>query len=324
MPSSSRVTQRLLWLLMTLLTSVQYSTDQIIKPTAIALGNFDGIHLGHRDVLNPILNYPDCCPTVVTFEPHPREFFTGQKQKLLTPTAEKISQFKELGVIQVIPLPFDAELACLSAEEFITKILAGDFQSRCISVGQDFCFGYQRQGTIQYLQAIGPKLGIEILVSKLRKQTEKISSSQIRHYLAQGEIKLANQLLGRSYSLTGRVIKGKQIGRTLGFPTANLEISPDKLLPRYGVYLVKLQFGNNQCYGVMNIGTKPTLEGKIESVEVHIFDWYEEIYGQNLKVNLEDFLRPEMRFDSLEQLKAQIAQDVQIARKLIKTSTIQL
>lgn len=299
---------------------MQYSDVQLITPTAIALGNFDGIHLGHQDVLTPILNHPGCCPTVITFEPHPREFFSGQKHKLLTPSAEKIARFKELGVVQVITLPFDAQLANLSAIEFVKQILVNNFDARFISVGEDFCFGHQRQGKAKDLQKIGSSLGVQVLVSKLKKQAKRISSSQIRHYLDIGEIQLANDMLGRCYSLNGMVIHGEHIGKSLGYPTANLEIPPEKLLPRYGVYSVKLQIGNKQCYGVVNIGIRPTLEGKKESVEVHIFDWNEDIYGQSLTISLENFLRAEMRFDSLIELRDQITKDCQRAKELMKTA----
>jgi len=294
-----------------------YLDGNLITPTAIALGNFDGVHLGHQDVLKPILSYPHGYPTVVTFEPHPKEFFSGQKQKLLTPLAEKIAQFKRLGINQVILLPFNAEFAALSGEEFVKKILIQELNAKCISVGENFCFGYQRQGTVKELEEIAAQLGIEVVVVKLKKQGERISSSEIRNYLAEGKITLANQMLGRSYSLTGKVIPGKQLGRTLGFPTANLEVEEEKLLPCFGVYSVKVLINENSQKGVLNIGRRPTVQGEKVTIEVHILDWNSDIYGETLTVSLEQFIRPEMRFNSLEDLKYQIEQDCQTARELL-------
>ena len=298
-----------------------YSGEQFIMPTAIALGNFDGVHLGHQAVVAPILNYPNCCPTVVTFEPHPREFFSGQKQKSLTPTSEKVTQLKKLGITQVVLLPFDQQLAALSGSDFVEKILLQDLKVRCISVGENFCFGYQRQSTAADLEKIGSKLGIEVKVTKLKQCAEKISSSHIRNYLLEGEITLANKMLGRSYSLTGKVVHGQKLGRTLGFPTANLEIVEEKLLPRFGVYSIKVSLEEKELLGILNIGIRPTVQGKKESIEVHIFDWNADIYGKTLTVSLEEFIRPEIRFNSIEQLKNQIEQDCLKVKQSVKCSS---
>ncbi len=296
-----------------------YSNYNLMTPTAIALGNFDGIHLGHQDVLGPILTYPHSYPTVVTFTPHPREFFTGEKQKLLTPGSEKIEQLKQLGIAQVILLPFDHQLAALSWQVFVKEILLEKLQAKCISVGENFCFGYQRQGTVKDLERLSNEYGVEVVVVKLKKDTEaeRISSSGIRQNLAQGNLILANQMLGRSYSLTGQVVLGKQLGRRLGFPTANLEVPAEKLLPRFGVYSVRVFLRGGSAIGVMNIGTRPTLKGQNETIEVHILDWDSNIYGETITVSLEQFIRPERSFNSLTDLKAQIEQDCQKARELL-------
>ena len=282
--------------------------------------------------------------TVVTFNPHPRQFFTGQSRQLLTPPAEKIRQLHLLGVEQLVMLPFDQEMAVLSPEEFVEKILVRQLRARQISVGQDFCFGHRRAGTSADLQALAAKYDVEVIIVAIQNcEGERISSSIIREHLQAGEIERANHLLGRPYSLTGIVVKGQQLGRTLGFPTANLQISPDKLLPRLGVYAVTVSIeqadGNTTTItaqaksssyfpvatastkflpGVVNIGTRPTVNGSTPTVEVHLLDWSGDLYGKTLSVNLEKFLRPEQKFPSLEALKEQIQTDCAIAKSLLE------
>lgn len=333
-----------------------------LTPTAVALGNFDGIHRGHQRVIQPILQTAGAAQsstetslteagqelgnstsllaenslcqagretghnyaTVATFNPHPREFFTGEKWKLLTPQAEKVQQLSRLGVEQLVLLPFDQELASLSPQEFVEKILVQQLGVTHVSVGQDFCFGHRRAGTSSDLQAIASSYGIEVTIVSLQtSQGERISSSIIRQALQQGEIIQANQLLGRPYSLTGVVVKGQQLGRTIGFPTANLQLPPEKFLPRLGVYSVRV-YGvptapTSSQAGVMNIGQRPTVNGTHLTVEVHLLDWSGDLYGQTLTVNLEQFLRPEQKFASLDELKAQIQADCAAARAFIQS-----
>lgn len=313
------------------------SSKELIKtPTAIALGNFDGIHRGHQIVLQAILNQPQArqqnhvYTSVVSFNPHPREFFTGNKIKLLTPVAEKAEQLSTLGVEQLVLLPFKRELACLNPQQFIEQVLIERLQTVKISVGQDFRFGYQRQGTATDLKSIASDLGIEVCLNSLHKLKDKnerpvrVSSSLIRQALLDGEIAAANSMLGRSYSLIGKVVMGQQIGRTIGFPTANLQIPPDKFLPRHGVYAVDVLLGrvhsaqsSSQSWlrGVMNIGCRPTVAGKEPTIEVHLLNWSGNLYNQTLTVNLIRFLREEQKFASLEALKEQITQDCQAALK---------
>ena len=301
------------------------STDEIQKPTAIALGNFDGIHQGHRVVLQPILNSSDnsIYPSVVSFTPHPKEFFTGSSIQLLTPVAEKAEYLATLGIQQLVLLPFDRELANLDPEQFVAEVLVKQLQVSLISVGEDFRFGYQRKGHAIDLQNIAAKFKIPVKINSLCKCTEnsninspkkiRISSSLIRQALAQGDISQANEMLGRPYCLMGKVIQGQQLGRTIGFPTANLQLPPDKLLPLHGVYAVKVKFDNSVIKGVMNIGSRPTVSGKQVTVEVHLLNWSGNLYDQNLTVYLTRFLRPEQKFDSLDALKKQIAIDCQSA-----------
>ncbi|MCL2932897.1 MAG: bifunctional riboflavin kinase/FAD synthetase [Trichodesmium sp. MAG_R03] len=358
-----------------------------LTPTAVALGNFDGLHRGHRQVIEPILNLRDrskllyFCPselatnkeagkgtklklwnqdfklssrhfenelgkhnhyqkqkiysTIVTFNPHPQEFFSGKQKKLLTPLEEKLALFKYMGVEQVVLLPFERELADLTPNEFVEEILIRRLQAHQISVGYDFCFGRRRAGEAKDLQAIAANYNIDVTIVPLYicENGERISSSIIRQALEQGDLEKSNRLLGRPYSLIGQVVHGQQLGRTLGFPTANLQLPPQKFLPRFGVYAVEVyisqqkqpqeRFSGDRPYlGVMNVGCRPTLNGLYPIVEIHLLDMSQDLYGQTLTVNLIEFLRPEQKFASLDLLKAQIHEDCRTARSILKSQTI--
>ncbi len=307
------------------------STAQVLTPNAIALGNFDGIHRGHHKVLRPILpaslagvfqNFK-IHSTVVSFEPHPRQFFSGQSKQLLTPIEEKVRILADFGIDQLVLLPFDRQLAALTPEEFVEKILISQLQVKKISVGADFRFGKDRSGNVRSLQKIAALFGVETAIASLENsQSEvRISSSLIRQGLKNGEIELVNDMLGRNYSLVGTVVSGKKIGRTIGFPTANLKLPESKLIPRQGVYAVRAAIDSDLelIPGVMNIGYRPTVSGSKElSVEVHLLDWSGDLYDRTLTVELIQFLRTETKFSSLEALKSQIALDCQAARNILQ------
>lgn len=293
------------------------------------------MHQGHRQVISPVLldaNTGDRADrvhaTVLTFHPHPQEFFTGQTRLLLTPLIEKAAQLSAIGVEQLVLLPFDQTLASLSPEQFVEQILLQQLKATRVSIGSDFCFGRQRSGTAQTLQAIAAKHGIAVTITPLKNiGDDRISSSAIRQALQQGNVQRANQLLGRSYRLIGKVVKGQQIGRTIGFPTANLQLPPDKFLPCSGTYAVRVHRCDRGSEvdlsavptlpGVMNIGYRPTVNGTTQTIEVHLLDWSGDLYEQTLMVNLEAFLRLEQKFPSLDALKAQIQADCDAARLLL-------
>ncbi len=302
-------------------------------PTCIALGNFDGVHRGHQRVIEPVLTDAVIRPaalesrsshqlsysTVVTFQPHPREFFTGERRSLLTPLEEKIVVLRSLGVKQLVLLPFNEAVAKLAPEEFVRSILVEQLQAKHISVGKDFCFGRNRSGTATDLRAIATQYEIPVEIVPLHTcDGERISSSAIREALSLGDLERANRLLGRPYQLVGRVVHGQQLGRTIGFPTANLKLPAEKFVPRTGVYSVWVScptMNSGQAVrGVMNIGYRPTVEGKQQTIEVHILDWSGDLYGQTLNVMLDGFLRPEQKFASLDELKAQIQEDCAAAQ----------
>lgn len=312
---------------------VTSSTELIKTPTAVALGKFDGVHRGHQRVIQPILHKSAGAeriyPTVITFEPHPQEFFTGKPRSLLTPVDEKVRQLELLGVEQLVLIPFNKELAALTPEQFVEQIIVEKLQAARISVGQDFCFGSQRSGTAMDLQVLVAKYGIPVTIVPLEmheddlplvEEETRISTSRIRQTLETGQLEKANRLLGRPYTLMGKVVKGQQLGRTIGFPTANLELPEDKFLPRQGVYAVRVSDINqpdiiNNRWGVMNIGDRPTVNGTNLTVEVHLLDFAGDLYDKKLQIQLEKFLRPQQKFSSLEALKAQIQLDSTTARK---------
>ncbi|MEH2125022.1 bifunctional riboflavin kinase/FAD synthetase [Nostoc sp.] len=339
---------------------VAFSSVGLLTPTAVALGKFDGVHLGHQRVIQPVLhtgnlsgassphskgnqltNQEYTYSTVVTFDPHPQEFFTGQPRTLLTPLDEKVQQLRSLGVEQLVLLPFDKELSALTPEEFVEKILVQQLRCQRISIGQDFCFGEKRSGTAQDLQLLAAKHNIPVTIVPLQTYTgdlptqsncvsttptqdARISTSLIRQTLEQGDIENANLLLGRPYTFLGDVVQGQQLGRTIGFPTANLQLPKEKFLPCQGVYAVRVftldettDTAPSENLGVMNIGNRPTVNGIYSSVEVHLLDWSGDLYGKKLVVQLVKFLRPEQKFPSLEALKTQIQLDCVVAREVL-------
>lgn len=296
------------------------SPSTALTPTAVALGNFDGIHLGHRQVISPVLSCDAATrATVVTFCPHPKEFFSGQPRSLLTPHLEKAAFLSSIGIDQLVLLPFNQELADLSPEQFVEEILVRHLQAQRVSVGEDFRFGHKRMGTAIDLRAIAATYQIEVaIVPLLTFQGKRISSSAIRDALLEGDLRAANRMLGRSYQLVGEVVTGQQLGRTIGFPTANLQLPADKLIPRQGVYRVRvLGVEASSILGVMNIGNRPTVNGLSQTIEVHLLDWSGDLYGKTLAVELEEFIRPEQKFGSLDELKTQIKADCEIARCVV-------
>ena len=307
---------------------VTSSVETSLQPTQVALGNFDGIHLGHAAVIQALSRRPaqdvlgsmgHCYTTVVSFTPHPHVFFSGQPKPLLTPLPEKVQLLEALGVEQLVLLPFDQDLANLTPEAFVEQVLVEQLKAQKISVGFNFCFGRERAGTAEDLKAIAARFNIPVTIVKPALMAQdRISSSAVREALKTGDVVRAKQLLGRAYSLIGTVIQGKQLGRTLGFPTANLNVSAEKFIPLRGVYQVQVEspaFIQSKL-GVMNIGVRPTVNGTLQTIEVHLLDWSGDLYGHTVTVHLDQFLRPEQKFESLETLKVQIQLDCDQARQL--------
>ena len=285
------------------------------KKTIITIGTFDGIHIGHRKILNKIIQSAhevNCESLVLTFFPHPRMILQEDSTvKLLNSMDEKIGLLQEIGIDNLIIHPFDKEFSQLTAEKFVKNILVDKLQIQKIIIGYDHRFGKNRTADINDLLHFGKKYRFEVeQISAQEIDAIAVSSTKIRNALAAGTISLANEYLGYNYYFSGIVVKGNQLGRTIGFPTANILIKEDyKLIPKKGVYLVKSNIKGNLVYGMMNIGIRPTLNGTNQTIEVHYLDFNEDLYEQQLTVEVLEFIRAEQKFDSLEILKNQIQKD---------------
>lgn len=285
------------------------------KKTIVTLGTFDGVHIGHTEILKKLTQNThdgEFESTVLTFFPHPRTVLQGKSDlKLLNTINEKISLLENIGIENLIIHPFDEKFADLSAEEFAKTILVDQLQVQKIIIGYDHRFGKNRTADINDLITFGTQYGFEVeQISAKEIDAISISSTKIRNSLELGDIDLANQYLGYSYFLSGTVVKGKQLGRTIGFPTANIELDEDyKLVPKNGVYIVCAKIDNQLVNGMMNIGFNPTVEGKNKTIEVHLFDFNSDLYNHKIKISILHPIRSEQKFESVAVLKQQLIKD---------------
>lgn len=281
------------------------------------IGNYDGVHLGHQQLLARLkqLSQELKLPSkVIVFEPQPEEFFTGNKTLRLSSLREKIKIFAGFGINCIEILRFNYYLVNMVAPEFIKNILINKFKVKCLIIGDDFCFGRNRSGDTALLNQYKDELIIEQMPS-FRLHGIRISSSLIRSALSAGNFTLVNSFLGRAYQVCGRVVHGRNIGSSLGFPTANVDLG-FRYLPLSGVYVVKIYgIADNCLLGVANIGFCPTFINQHKKLEVHILNFKQQIYGQRITVEFCQKIRDEKKFASIEELKAQIAKDVLIASK---------
>ena len=285
------------------------------KKTILTLGTFDGVHIGHAAILKKLTqNTADGKfeSAVLTFFPHPRMVLQGKSDlKLLNTINEKIDLLEKIGIENLIIHPFDANFSQLSAEEFVKTVLVDQLHIQKIIIGYDHRFGKNRTANIDDLTAFGLKYGFEVeQISAQEINDISISSTKIRTALEDGEINLANEYLGYSYFLSGTVVKGKQLGRTIGFPTANIELEEEyKLVPKNGVYIVAAEIDGKSVYGMMNIGFNPTVQGEKRTIEVHFFDFDLDIYNRHIRVAILQRIRSEEKFESVEFLKIQLGKD---------------
>jgi riboflavin kinase/FMN adenylyltransferase len=292
-------------------------------PTAITIGTFDGVHIGHRQILERLINnakHSDLNSVLVTFFPHPRMVLQKESNlKLLNTLDEKIEILESLGLDYVIVHPFTKEFSRLSAIEFVRDILVNQLKAKRIIIGYDHRFGRNRNANINDLITFGNTLDFEVEEISAQEVDEvSVSSTKIRTALEEADIATANSYLGYAFMLTGIVKKGKGLGRQLGFPTANIKIKePYKLIPKNGVYVVRSLIEGKTYHGMMNIGFNPTVEGKEKSIEVHFFDLNQDLYDKKIKVELLHHLRDEHKFDSVEDLKQQLAKDRKASLALI-------
>ena len=296
----------------------------INSESIITLGTFDGVHKGHQKILNKLIEESkklNLESIVLTFFPHPRTVLNpNYPLKLINTIEERTRLFEKSGIDTLITHPFDKNFSQLSPEEFVKDILVNKLNIKKILIGYDHRFGKNRTAGIKDLKKLGLKYKFKVIeISAQEQNNVSISSTKIRNSIIDGKMIKAKSYLGYDFSLKGRVIKGNEIGRTIGFPTANLEIEEDyKLIPKNGVYLISTQLEKQVFFGMMNIGVKPTLELKKESIEVNLFDWEKDIYGEFLEVFILDYIRDEKKFDSLIDLTHQIKIDKKTCLKLIE------
>ncbi|MBT3092203.1 MAG: bifunctional riboflavin kinase/FAD synthetase [Candidatus Thiodiazotropha endolucinida] len=287
------------------------------------IGNFDGVHLGHQSVFRHLMEMGtelDLPTTVVTFEPQPREFFQAASAPArLTRMREKLQAIQETGVQRVVVLEFNKRLAGMPAEAFVRELLVEGLGTRFLSVGDDFRFGRGREGDFDLLRNMGKEHGFEVEnMNTYKVDADRVSSTRIRELLTLGDLNGAAQCLGRPYRLCGRVAHGNKRGRTIGFPTMNINMHR-LVSPLHGVYAVKVEgIGDKYLPGVANIGNRPMVEGDNRYLlEVHLFDFNQDVYGEHVSVEFVQKLRDEQRFESFELLRQQIWRDAERAREIL-------
>ncbi|MBQ6587145.1 MAG: bifunctional riboflavin kinase/FAD synthetase [Butyrivibrio sp.] len=282
--------------------------------TAIAIGKFDGIHLGHKKLLKYILDQKQdgLKATVFTFEPSPEEFFVGHPVKQLFTRNEKRKAFEDMGIDILVEFPLNEKTAATPPEDFVKTILVEDLNADYIAAGTDVSFGDKGRGDQYLLRNMSKELGFELcLIDKVMLDGEEVSSTRVRNQIADGEIPMAKRLLGGDYSIMGIVEHGNHLGHTIGIPTVNILPPAGKLLPPFGVYSSRVIIDGEEYKGMTNIGRKPTVSSDNQiGVETFIYDFDQDVYGKTIEVRLLEFKRPEMKFDSVEQLKAQMEKDI--------------
>ncbi len=296
-----------------------YTIDEIApqKQTVLTVGSFDGIHLGHQEILRELASQSrdcDCTEALITFHPHPKEVLgKGNQQgiELLTPLEEKLEILEDFGLPMVMVIPFTKEFAGTSYRDFVKNILIDRARMKKIVIGYDHTFGKNREGHAEQLKELGKRYDFSVtVVPPYRVGDETVGSSRIRHFLAKGDVESAARLLGRLYSMTGKVIRGKNRGKELGFPTANIQsLFPSKLIPARGVYCVNVIIENKRYTGMMNIGNRPTFNFDPLTLEAHIFNFSGLIYDSVLKIEFVRFIREEKKFSGPEELKRQMKKD---------------
>lgn len=302
---------------------------QPLPNAVVTSGTFDGVHRGHQTILarlTEVANVSNGESVLITYWPHPRTVVSNDSQdlKLLTTLDEKIELLDQAGVNHLIVIPFTRSFSQLSSEEFIRQILIGKIGTRKLVIGYDHRFGRDREGGFDYIKAHQHEYGFEVEeIPRQDIEAVGVSSSKIRTALIDGNIQTANRFLGRYYSLTGTIVKGRQLGRTIGFPTANMQVDDaGKLVPASGVYAVDVVHNDQRYGGMLNIGFRPTVDaatvaGLHQTIETYIFDFDRDIYGEHLTLQFREFLRPEQKFEGLPALVSQLKQDEELARAML-------
>ncbi|MDQ3843782.1 MAG: bifunctional riboflavin kinase/FAD synthetase [Bacteroidota bacterium] len=292
------------------------------QKAVITIGTFDGVHLGHQKIIDALLQQAKQIggeSVIITFHPHPRKIISNTPLQLINTMDEKIALLEQRNVDHLVVVPFTSSFSEQSAEDYIEKFLIQQFHPHTIIIGYDHHFGKNRKGNFQLLEQKCSEYHYQLIEIPQHVLNEiAISSTKIRNALLQSDIETANQLLGYSFFFSGVVVKGDEIGRKLGYPTANLQyLDPDKIHLGHGVYAVMVTVEKVQYKGMMSIGNRPSFNDTTEKVEVHIFDFYKAIYGQVITVVVKKFLRRQERYNSLEELKMQLSKDKEQALSML-------
>lgn len=294
---------------------IERQTDfQLNMPSAVAIGKFDGIHRGHQSLLQHILEQKNhgLQAVVFTFEPSPAVLFSGVTLPELTTGKEKRGIFEKLGIDVLIEFPLDFTTAAIEPEQFIERVLVGQMKTAYIAAGADLSFGKKGRGNAELLEKFAGQFGYRTeIIEKVCLEGVEISSSYVREVVKSGDMERAERLIGEAYSVCGVVAHGKKLGRRLGMPTVNLLPEKEKLLPPYGVYFSEVSVGERVYKGITNIGCKPTVNDEEQAgVETYLYDFAQDIYGKEITVRLFSFHRPEKKFESVDALKKQMADDI--------------
>lgn len=296
------------------------------RKTFTTIGTFDGVHVGHQKVLKNLVKNAqkkNAKSLLFTLFPHPRMVLQKDVDiKLINTIDERIELLKKTGLDNLVIHEFNKEFSRLSALDFVRKILVNTFNVSQLFIGYDHHFGKNREGNFEQLEDYGHTYDFSVTeISQKDIDSIAVSSTKIRNALLNGEIEKANNYLGYNFMLNGEVVVGKNLGEKIGFPTANIHIKEDyKLIPRTGAYIVKSKINKKTVFGMMNIGYRPTVSGKNQTIEIHFFDFNKDLYGKNIRVEVLKFLREEQKFNSVEDLKYQLENDKNLSLQIIKTS----
>lgn len=311
---------------------VYHSTDEIplIKNPVLTLGTFDGVHSGHLEVINELKNAAKEIngeTVLFTFHPHPRMVLhpDDHNLELIQPIEERIDKLEKAGIEHLVLFPFTKEFSRLSAVEFVRNILVNQIHIKILAIGYNHHFGRNREGNIDLLKELGPTYNFQVReIEAMRKGELSVSSTKIRKAIKNGDLPLANQFLGRNFSLKGIVVKGDKLGSKIGFPTANIQITdPYQIIPKEGAYAVKVELKGTIYDGMMNIGIRPTVANTGEMrIEAHLIDFNQDIYDEELKIFFIERIRDEKQFTSLDKLKAQLATDEQTCRHILSDAAL--
>ena len=303
-------------------------TYKSVKQAVVTIGTFDGVHIGHQKIVNRLIENSiknNLVSIILTFFPHPRMVLQKDANiKLLNTIDERSEILDNLGLDYLLIQKFSFEFSRLSAEDFVKNILVDKLKAKKVIIGYDHRFGRNRNASIEDLKAFGERYGFDVEeISVQDIDAVSVSSTKIRNALINGDVKKANTFLGYNFILTGKVIKGKKLGRQINFPTANIKIAEDyKLIPKQGSYIVNATIDGVLVYGMMNIGVNPTVNGDKESIEVHFFDFDKDIYNQEIQIHLIERIRDEQKFESVEALKSQLSKDKKAALNFLKLNNL--